>query len=272
MICRGIIEAPLTYGDTYTYVGLGEFLAALIVGIPISFIVAYASYRLYHTPGTLKEVCIYICSRGCLFDTCFNLGLPICVLKEGPTARASDRAVAKGVHRLSVHTAARWAQADRIGDDDDDNFDAAHDACASDAHGLARDAPLGQHGEHGERVVSRAQECAIRHNDDEGRGHQRQVHHRQHQPHERARAQQHLIGTRSRISIKCGRKKANRYCICVRLLDWMIILIRFDFFFSYTFMHESAHLLYCFACSTRPTLEIEIIPHPVIFSPSCSHL
>lgn len=56
MICKGMLEAPLGYGNGYIYEGLGEYLAALIVGVPISFIALYAVYRMYKTEGTLKEV------------------------------------------------------------------------------------------------------------------------------------------------------------------------------------------------------------------------
>lgn len=56
MICRGMIEAPLEYGNGYVYKGKGEFFAGLIVGVPISLIFIYAGYRIYKTEGTLKEV------------------------------------------------------------------------------------------------------------------------------------------------------------------------------------------------------------------------
>jgi hypothetical protein len=56
MICRGMLSGPLGFGNGYYYTGLGEYMAALIVGVPISFIFIYFFYRVYTTPGTLKEV------------------------------------------------------------------------------------------------------------------------------------------------------------------------------------------------------------------------
>ncbi|CAF0752658.1 unnamed protein product [Brachionus calyciflorus] len=55
MICKGMISAPLEYGNGYVYEGKGEFFASLIVGIPISLIFIYAAYRIYKTEGTLEE-------------------------------------------------------------------------------------------------------------------------------------------------------------------------------------------------------------------------
>lgn len=56
MICSGMVQSPLEYGNGYIYYGLGEALAGLIVGVPISFIILYVIYRVYKTEGTLKEV------------------------------------------------------------------------------------------------------------------------------------------------------------------------------------------------------------------------
>lgn len=56
MICKGMLEGPLGYGNDYVYEGLGSYLAALIVGVPTSFIFIYAAYRMYQTEGTFSEV------------------------------------------------------------------------------------------------------------------------------------------------------------------------------------------------------------------------
>ncbi|RNA05089.1 sodium-dependent noradrenaline transporter [Brachionus plicatilis] len=55
MISRGMIGAPLEYGNGYVYKGNGEVYASLIVGVPISLIFIYAGYRVYKTEGTIKE-------------------------------------------------------------------------------------------------------------------------------------------------------------------------------------------------------------------------
>ena len=68
MICDGMLSGPLSFGANYYYTGLGEYLAALIVGVPISFILFYVIYRVYTTKGTLKEVIIFF-----LFVAIFQL-------------------------------------------------------------------------------------------------------------------------------------------------------------------------------------------------------
>ena len=60
MTCKDMIKAPLDYAEDYLYVGLGEYLAWLIVCVPLSFIVIYPVYRILTSKGTLKEVSIYI--------------------------------------------------------------------------------------------------------------------------------------------------------------------------------------------------------------------
>ena len=56
MICSGMVQHPLEFGNGYIYLGVGEVMAGLIVGVPISFIFLYVFYRVYYTQGTLKEV------------------------------------------------------------------------------------------------------------------------------------------------------------------------------------------------------------------------
>lgn len=55
MVSLEMFKGPLIYGK-YSYVGFGQFLSALIVTVPISFIPLYAVYRIYNTEGTLEEV------------------------------------------------------------------------------------------------------------------------------------------------------------------------------------------------------------------------
>lgn len=51
-----MLAYPLNYGK-YDYTGVGQTIACLIVGVPISFIPMYVVYRLYNTEGSsLKEV------------------------------------------------------------------------------------------------------------------------------------------------------------------------------------------------------------------------
>jgi len=59
MICSGMSQNPLEFGNGYIYLGIGEVLAGLIVGVPISFIFLYVCYRMYCTKGTFKEVKIF---------------------------------------------------------------------------------------------------------------------------------------------------------------------------------------------------------------------
>lgn len=57
MICTLMVKYPLTFGKDYSYEGLGERLAAIIVLLPLSFIVIYPVYRYFTTKGdTFREV------------------------------------------------------------------------------------------------------------------------------------------------------------------------------------------------------------------------
>ncbi len=56
MISKGMLEHPLTFGEDYLYTGIGQYLAILIVAVPISFIFIYAIYRIKRTQGTFFEV------------------------------------------------------------------------------------------------------------------------------------------------------------------------------------------------------------------------
>ena len=57
MICKNMLEAPLSFGNGYVYEGIGEVIAGFIVGVPISFILIYIIYKVYRTEGlTIKEV------------------------------------------------------------------------------------------------------------------------------------------------------------------------------------------------------------------------
>jgi hypothetical protein len=60
MICTLIVKYPLTFGKDYSYEGLGEVLAAVIVLLPLSFIVIYPIYRFFTTKGnTFQEVYVF---------------------------------------------------------------------------------------------------------------------------------------------------------------------------------------------------------------------
>lgn len=59
MICTLITKDPLKFGKDYSYEGLGEKLAAVIILLPLSFIVLYPIYRFFTTKGTFKEVKIF---------------------------------------------------------------------------------------------------------------------------------------------------------------------------------------------------------------------
>jgi hypothetical protein len=57
MICKAMLTYPLTFGDYYTYEGLGSYLAVLIVCGPLSLMPVYAMWRVYVSEGsTYKEV------------------------------------------------------------------------------------------------------------------------------------------------------------------------------------------------------------------------
>jgi hypothetical protein len=56
--CKEIFKAPLKYGDDYTYLGIGEYLKYIIVGLPLLLIVLYVPFKIYKTPGSLLHVCI----------------------------------------------------------------------------------------------------------------------------------------------------------------------------------------------------------------------
>jgi hypothetical protein len=56
MICKGMLEGPLAFGNGYIYEGAGQVIAGFIVGVPVSFIFLYVFYTVYRTPGTVKEV------------------------------------------------------------------------------------------------------------------------------------------------------------------------------------------------------------------------
>jgi hypothetical protein len=60
MICTLMIQYPLTYGKDYSYEGFGEYLAAVIVLLPLSFIVIYPIYRFIKTKNkSFKEVLFF---------------------------------------------------------------------------------------------------------------------------------------------------------------------------------------------------------------------
>lgn len=54
-----MLKYPLKFGQDYSYEGLGERLAAVIVLLPLSFILIYPIYRYFKTKGeTFREVFI----------------------------------------------------------------------------------------------------------------------------------------------------------------------------------------------------------------------
>lgn len=55
IVSKEMIITPMEY-EKYRYVGLGQVLAGIIVGLPISFIPMYIIYRVFITEGTLEEV------------------------------------------------------------------------------------------------------------------------------------------------------------------------------------------------------------------------
>ena len=53
--CKGMLSEGLTY-DNYKYKSIGQFLAIIIVVVPLALIILYVPYRIYVTSGSFSQV------------------------------------------------------------------------------------------------------------------------------------------------------------------------------------------------------------------------